>query len=203
MKKYLVNEMFYSLQGEGARAGVANVFIRLAGCNLRCTADEEGFDCDTEFASGIKRTAKEIVETARELSNHKHPSVILTGGEPTLQADVQLLRVLKNNGFYVCMETNGTKQLQTESLELIDWISCSPKTAEHTLRIQRADELRYVRNKTQGIPRPSLKAQIKFISPAWGPDGLDPEDLAHCIQLVKDNPEWTLSTQQHKLWNVR
>lgn len=60
-KTYRINEVFYSLQDEGVRAGTANVFVRFSGCNLACRAETAGFDCDTEFTSGRDMTAAEVV----------------------------------------------------------------------------------------------------------------------------------------------
>jgi 7-carboxy-7-deazaguanine synthase len=92
--------------------------------------------------------------------------------------------------------------------EGIDWITCSPKSAEHTLRLTHASEIKYVRNVGQGIPRPTIEADHQLISPAFRtmPDGKhesEPGALAWCLKLVKENPSWRLSVQQHKLWRVR
>ena len=65
MKQYLVNEVFYSLQGEGVRAGTPNLFLRFARCNLTCAQETHGFDCDTEFVSGRRLGVEEIVSELR------------------------------------------------------------------------------------------------------------------------------------------
>ena len=196
---YWVNEIFYSLQGEGARAGSANVFIRFSGCNLQCRRATEGFDCDTEFTSGTSMHQDEIVHAAQALNDRS--GLILTGGEPALQVTSDLVRALRGAGFApICIETNGTHDVSAMDL---DWVSCSPKTAEHTLEVKEAAELRYVRRAGMAIPRPSIKAKFLYISPAYSPDGVTREDLAWCIALVRDNPLWRLSEQQHKRWGVR
>lgn len=202
-KTYRVNEIFATLQGEGHRAGSANIFVRFSGCNLTCSADskeENGqLDCDTEFASGRSMTADEIAAEVYEASPIMK-WIVFTGGEPGLQLDEALLDVLKERGPYqFAVETNGTQTLPGP----LHWICVSPKTAEHTLRVGFAHELKYVRHAGQAIPRPSLKAEHKFISPAWAPGGLQRADLEWCIKLVKENPEWRLSIQQHKVWKVR
>lgn len=199
-RRYIVNEIFYSLQGEGHRAGSANVFLRLAGCNLQCSRDgEAGFDCDTEFTSGREMDAAAIALACRELGAGCG-WVIVTGGEPSLQLDAALVGALRSAEFKVAIETNGTRELAVD----VDWVSCSPKTAEHTLKIQHVDELRYVRRAEMAVPKPRLQASHLFISPAAQPDGrFDPRDLAWCIDLVKQNPGWRLSVQQHKTWGVR
>lgn len=202
MKQYAVNEIFYSIQGEGVRAGIPHAFIRLAGCNLRCAGDdpESGFDCDTEFVSSRKLTAVEIVAEVERISMGSR-NVILTGGEPTLQLDGELAEAFKAQNYWLSLETNGTKEIP---LKWADWITVSPKSAEHTIRQTIADEVKYVRHYGQGIPKPVVEAENYLISPAFGSDGrIDPETLAWCIDLVKQNPTWRLSVQQHKLWKIR
>ena len=193
---YKVNEIFYSLQGEGIRAGTPNIFIRFSGCNLQCRKEIEGFDCDTEFTSG---TVMNIDTLVQAISEYPCQSVIFTGGEPALQLDSTLVKVLRDLGYYLAIETNGTKILP----DGIDWVCCSPKSAEHTLRVGKVSEVKYVRHSSQGIPKPSLVADYYLISPAWDAEGLSEENLRHCVQLVKDNPMWRLSIQQHKVWGVQ
>ncbi len=200
--KYSVCEIFASLQGEGARAGTANVFIRFSGCNLRCAADnveENGqFNCDTDFSNGHKLTAEEIVTEASRVGGRIN-WVILTGGEPALQLDEALLTELHDAGYQIAIETNGTVELPKG----LDWVCVSPKTAEHTLKVFDADEVKYVRHAGQALPKSQVRAAYYFISPAWDAHGLNRDNLAWCIQLVKDAPNWRLSAQQHKLWGIR
>lgn len=202
MKKYFVNEIFYSLQGEGVRAGVPYTFVRFSGCNLQCSADdpESGFDCDTEFTSGTPMTAIEIAQTINRISDGCR-NVCLTGGEPTLQIDQDLITVLQKFEYWLALETNGTRQV---SLDWFDWIAVSPKSADHTIRQRVCTEVKYVRNAGQAIPKTSIEADHYLISPAFEPNGsVSPETVRHCINLVKLNPRWRFSIQQHKLWNIR
>lgn len=202
MKQYAVNEIFYSIQGEGVRAGMPHVFVRLSGCNLRCSAGDpdSGFDCDTEFVSSRKLTVDEILAEATHISCGCR-NVILTGGEPTLQLDEELATAFKSQSFWVSVETNGTKEIP---LRWADWITVSPKSAEHTIKQLIADEVKYVRHYGQGIPKPIVEAEHYLISPAFGADGrVDSQTLAWCIELVKQNPTWRLSVQQHKQWKIR
>lgn len=203
MKTYAINEIFYSIQGEGARVGMPSVFVRFAGCNLACRKETEGFDCDTEFVSSRRMTAKQVLAEAMRPypgANSGCPSVIFTGGEPLLQLDSPLVDAFRKCGFYVAVETNGT--VDPSGLN-IDWLSCSPKAAEHALKVKTANEIRYVRGAGQGIPKPTIYASNQFLSPAADGDQIDPRALATCIELVKQNPDWRLSVQQHKLWGVR
>jgi len=207
MSYYHINEIFYSLQGEGVRAGTANVFVRFSGCNLTCSRDNEaGFDCDTEFTSGKPYSAASIFDIANCLwpggTDGKHKAVIFTGGEPLLQLKSELVSMFQDAGWYVAIETNGTRELPEGGG--IDWICVSPKSAEHTLRIKRASEVKYVRHRGQAIPRPSIEADYYLISPAFQPGGfVNAEDLGYCIELVKANPQWRLSCQLHKGWVIR
>ncbi|MEO8499914.1 MAG: 7-carboxy-7-deazaguanine synthase QueE [Vicinamibacteria bacterium] len=205
-KHYVVNEIFFSLQGEGARAGTPNVFVRFTGCNMRCDVragkrSPGGFACDTEFESGTSMTGARIVAAALRLAPRARVGIIFTGGEPALQLDKPLVATFRRAGFGpLCIETNGTVDVAPLGL---DWISLSPKVAEHAVRVTECSEVRYVRGQGQGLPRPRAKALRKFISPAFSGDGLDAATLQWCVDLVKANPEWALSVQQHKTWGIR
>ena len=198
MERYLVNEIFYSLQGEGVRAGTPNLFLRLSKCNLTCLKESHGFDCDTEFESGRWMTIGEILPELRQLSE-TCDWVILTGGEPALQVDRELIDALHEAGYKLAIETNGSIELPPG----IDWITVSPKVAEHAIRQRTAHEVKYVRGHGQGIPKTVVQAEHCLISPAFDGDRLDPRTLDWCIRLCKENPPWRLSVQQHKTWKVR
>jgi len=213
MKQYTVNEIFWSPQGEGMRAGQMSVFVRFTGCNLRCrmeAADDSPgfFDCDTEFASGRKLCAHEIVDEARALVGKTQAWydaggmawVVFSGGEPGLQVDRELVDALHAAGFRCAIETNGSKDVSGLGL---DWITVSPKVAEHAVRQLTADEVKYVRGYGQAVPKPACAATHQLISPAFDGWTLDPRAVKWCLQLIRENPEWRLSMQQHKAWHVR
>ena len=109
-----VNDIFYSLQGEGRNTGRAAVFVRFSGCNLRCSF------CDTDFSSFREMTSDEII---KEISQYPARFVVLTGGEPTLQVTAAFVNQLHEAGFEVAIETNGTLPIP----ENIDWVTVSPK----------------------------------------------------------------------------
>lgn len=123
--RYQVNEIFYSVQGEGMRAGEASVFVRLSKCNMRCAIEPGpkspgGFDCDTEFESGTQMTSLEIRNAAAQtvcdaVGGGLLPDgprwVIFTGGEPALQLDVPLLEDFRRDGWKIAVETNGSIEL--------------------------------------------------------------------------------------------
>lgn len=112
MKK--INEIFYSLQGEGYHTGIPAIFVRFSGCNMKCSF------CDTSHEDGVMMSDEEIIS---EVVKYPAPMVILTGGEPGLWIDEALVDALHNEGKYVCVETNGMCVLPNN----IDWVTCSPK----------------------------------------------------------------------------
>lgn len=199
---YLVKEIFYSVQGEGVLAGIPMVFLRFSLCNLRCTVATTGFDCDTDFEGGREMTIKEILQ---ELAPYPSRYLLITGGEPTLQLDEELVAELLKHGYRLCLETNGTKPVPLR--DQWHWITVSPKSAWHTIRLRDPDELRVVVAKGMGLPDThSIPVQAKHyvVSVRFQPDGgISPEDLLWAIELTKANPEWRLSLQWHKLVKIR
>jgi 7-carboxy-7-deazaguanine synthase len=211
-KSYMINEVFYSIQGEGARTGTPNTFVRFTGCNMQCAMEEGklspgGFDCDTEFASGTKHTAESLLAWVEQVSGGKCKNIIFTGGEPLLQLDDALCAFLRGKGYYLAVETNGSLPVPRREDDaqkyIVDWITVSPKVAEHCVRQPVADEVRYVRSVGQGIPKPKCHARHQLVSPAFFGDTPVEDNIKHCVQLVRDNPEWSLSLQTHKLLQVR
>ena len=130
-----VNEIFYSLQGEGYHTGTPAVFIRLSGCNLQCPF------CDTQHENGTNMAEDEIVA---EVAKHPATLVVITGGEPAMQLTASLVESLHLIGRKVAVETNGTLPLPQE----VDWITLSPKDAylgpQAAPVLTRADELKVV-----------------------------------------------------------
>jgi len=199
---YVVNEIFHSLQGEGARVGEVSTFVRFAGCNLTCKVETHGFDCDTEFVGGRKMDADQLLAEVK-VAHAGDPAawIVFTGGEPLLQLDLTLVLACREAGYKIAVETNGS--LPMPEGVTVDWLACSPKVAEHALRLERCDELRYVRFAGQAKPRPRLAASHHFLSPAWTPLGVDRKALAWCVELCKANPDWKLSLQTHKWTGIR
>ncbi len=121
MRTFRVNDIFYSLQGEGRNTGRAAVFVRFAGCNLRCPF------CDTEFDSYTEMTAEEILGKISSLHTSGRvgvrPLIVLTGGEPTLQVDEAFVDLLHQHDYEVAMESNGTRPAPRN----LDWLTVSPK----------------------------------------------------------------------------
>ena len=182
-KTYKVNEIFYSLQGEGFFTGTPAVFLRFCGCNRRCPF------CDTDFADGIEMTADDIVSS---VSSYPARQIVITGGEPTLQLDADIIRALKTAGFFIQIETNGSNPVPTG----VDWVTCSPKDAPW--HIDRIDELKVV---YQGQDVESLAKLLPsprhFLQPCSG------ENIPETIAYILAHPHWRLSLQTHKLINIQ
>ncbi len=152
---YTVKEMFYTLQGEGARSGRAAVFCRFAGCNLWSGNEDDRHNamcrfCDTDFVGtdgvgGGRFVSAEALARAIEAiwppneSGRARRYVVLTGGEPLLQVDDALVGALHSAGFEIAIESNGT---QIPPLS-IDWICVSPKAGVCCV-LQRGHELKLV-----------------------------------------------------------
>ncbi len=199
---YYINEIFFSIQPEGARSGTPNVFVRFSACNLKCNLKEHGFDCDTNYSGAQPYLLEELISKIQEVGGNCK-NVILTGGEPTLQYDAALSNRLRDEGYFIAMETNGTNAIPLDIYP--HFVSCSPKTAEHTLRLPLSPtELRYVLAANQALPKPSLEAGEYYLSPVFNPDAtIDYDSLIWCINLIKENPKWKLSVQWHKLLRLR
>lgn len=195
-----VSEIFYSLQGEGARAGVATFFIRLKGCKAKNACFAMGIKCDTEFESGKEMPVEDLLKwMQQEAPTCKE--ITWTGGEPLDQLTSEHITYFKDAGYYQAVETSGLHPCPPE----VDFVCLSPKVAEHVIKKNFPNgvtELRYVRHKGQSIPEPQVTAQHLWLSPHSDGFTINSENLSHCIQLCRDNPKWRLSVQQHKIWNV-
>ena len=178
-----INEIFYSLQGEGFHTGTPATFVRFSGCNLKCHF------CDTQHEEGILMTDEDILQ---EVLKHPARMVILTGGEPSLWIDAALIRLLHDKGKYVCIETNGTRPLP----EGIDWVTCSPKKGG-AVALERMDEVKVVYEGQDLAPYESLPARHFFLQPCSG------LNTAETVQCVLKHPRWRLSLQTHKLIDIR
>ena len=202
--KLSINEIFYSLQGEGFRAGEASLFVRLQGCSSKHACYKSGVVCDTEFESGKELDINYILDTARE---KKTNWITWTGGEPTDQLTDEICLDVSQQGFKQSIECSGIKQPS----RFIDWIVLSPKIAEHAILKKweqdedghHCDELRWVRHSGQFIPKTKIKAKEYYLSPHSDGFTINKENLNHCIDLCLENPQWKLSVKNHKIWQIR
>lgn len=189
-----VNEIFYSLQGEGRFTGTPAVFLRLSGCNLKCSF------CDTSHEDGVEMEPDEIIG---EILKYPSRHIVITGGEPSLQLDRDFVERLHQHGYFVQAETNGVKRLPDN----VDWITCSPKYKP--ICYDEVQEIKYVYEGKESEEKilslfPSVRAQEYYLQPC---DVNNPEHnaeiLVGCISFIKAHPEWKLSLQIHKILNIR
>ena len=195
---YRVNEIFCSLQGEGFWTGTPMVFLRLSGCNLKCPF------CDTDHGAFKEMTADEIVAAAKAAGG-PCGRVCVTGGEPGLQLDKDLVDALRGAGYMVHVETNGTRPLPE-----VDWVTLSPKEGvqglkgDGTVVLERADEVKVVYEDGVEERWAAFPADWHFLQPC---DTGDPEKnqavQAKTIDHIQRHPLWRLSLQTHKLLNIR
>lgn len=209
---FSVKEIFYTLQGEGANAGRPAVFCRFAGCNLwsgredyRATAICKF--CDTDFVGtdgsmgGKYKSAEDLahaIESQWPKPDHKRRFVVLTGGEPMLQINDALVHSLHARGFEIAVETNGT----IKAVAGIDWVCVSPK-ADTTIVVTQGHELKLVYPQANALPEgfAGLVFDHFYLQPMDGPDRLANSKAA--IEYCQNNPQWTLSTQTHKMLGIR
>ena len=203
MSKYRINEIFLSLQGEGRNAGRAAVFVRFSGCNLRCPF------CDTDFKKYDSLEANEIVERIYEACGENPlPSLcVITGGEPSLQLDAELIDAIHATGMRIAVETNGTKPLPP----YVDFVTVSPKSPfidNASVVLTEADEVKVVMTENISIEEirsfEAIKAADYYIQPC-DTGFLEPNRkiIARCVEFIKYHPNWKLSLQQQKIINVR
>lgn len=201
---YKVNEIFYSLQGEGFHSGRAAVFVRFAGCNLRCPF------CDTDFVHGEPMTAAQIAERVFAYSTDPATLIVLTGGEPSLQADDALIELLHSHQQTVAIETNGTHPIPAG----INWVTVSPK-ADSTVVLTQSDEVKVVLTpETQNrldAWRQAIHAEHYYLQPCWDarkqtdPNTTDEActNTKEVVAYILSHPEWQLSVQMHKYIHIQ
>lgn len=201
---YTVKELFYTLQGEGAQAGRAAVFLRFAGCNLWSGREEDRAAaqcrfCDTDFLGGDKYgDAPALADAVAALwPGGGVPYVVCTGGEPTLQLDDALIAALHARGFEIAVETNGTRPLP----DGLDWVCVSPK-AGTALVVTSGDEVKLVWPQA-GIDPAALAGlafRHAFLQPLDGADRA--ANTAACVRYCLTHPRWRLSLQAHKIIGI-
>ena len=196
MAKYDLVEIFESLQGEGRNMGRPCVFVRFAGCNLACPW------CDTDVSCRFSATLDELL---KEISGFRAKSVVLTGGEPTLvDAMPELVAALKERGYWIAVETNGTSD--AEWLQFVDYVACSPKSEfPESVALPRADEVRVVASSEDVVGfcrdiRGRIAATDYYVSPCERGGEID---FATAKSVLSQLDGWSLSVQLHKILGFR
>jgi 7-carboxy-7-deazaguanine synthase (Cx14CxxC type) len=207
---YAVKELFYTLQGEGARAGRPAVFLRFAGCNLWSGREEDRASavcsfCDTDFVGvdgdggGKFETADTLVDAAfSRWPGGGAPYIVCTGGEPLLQLDGPLIDALHARGFEIAIESNGTLPAPPE----IDWICISPKAGADFVQ-RSGNELKLVYPQAGADPAQyeGLAFEHFFLSPMDSP--AREANTQAAIDYCLAHPQWRLSLQTHKIIGIR
>lgn len=228
---YAVKDVFLTVQGEGMRAGELSVFVRFSGCNMwsgRPRDRDKGKGacslwCDTNFYKGERFERAELLARMAEVRQGAKWCV-LTGGEPGLQVDDELVEALHQDGWKVAIETNGTIDLP----RAIDWVCISPKRSALELQQTRANELKVVLPgelgkagwsdaELEALERQYPRAHL-FVQPQ------DPTDLGfvevsylrgetkgerqykqhvkRCFDFAATHPQWRIGFQGHKLLDL-
>ena len=206
-----ISDIFYSLQGEGGNTGRAAIFIRFAGCNLRCSF------CDTEFDSYIEMTDDKVISEIKSLTSHLSPHtshllVVLTGGEPTLQVDEAFVDLLHQHSYEVAMESNGTRPAPCN----LDWLTVSPKISGEKWMVKGEgkipDEIKIVFTTEEEVALLATKLPLLlegdrvrlYLQPCDTGDPVRNADIMQrCVEYIKQHPQWRLSLQTHKLIGIK
>ena len=191
---YKINEIFYSLQGEGYHSGTPAVFVRFSGCNLHCTF------CDTQHQQGTMMSLQEIVDKVNKYPIA--PLVVLTGGEPSLFIDEAFVTELKQKtSKQIAIETNGTRPLPNN----LDWVTLSPKSAFEGGNLEpyilrTCDELKVVYLGQDLAQYDEIQTKNRFLQSCFvGNLKQRKVNLESCVQIVMRYPNWRLSLQIHRI----
>lgn len=217
--KYGIHSIFGpTIQGEGTLAGTPCIFIRFSGCNMwdgrpETRADSKCPFCDTDFFSHSMMTSSEVsIELVRRAAAFSVGWVWISGGEPMLQIDVDLLQTISNAGFRIGVETNGTVKPKPNVRSFISHLVVSPKQTWDNMKIKEADTLKllYPHPNPRITPEAfsSFSARNRFLQPIWPNHGEPPQEffsyrnVDKTVEKLFHLPGWRLSTQTHKYIGV-
>jgi organic radical activating enzyme len=193
-KRIRVTSIFYSIQGEGQHVGVPSLFIRLHGCNLKCSF------CDDNLHRGdyTERTFDEIYDS---ISKYECKRVVITGGEPSLYNLNPFIKYLKKRAYYVCVESNG---YSFANIQEADWITYSPKEW-YEIEEYGYDELKFIVGRDTDIEKIVSFETDKpiYIQPMNHFDKPDMQSVKRCVDLVLQYPHLRLSVQLHKFLGLK
>ena len=200
-----ITEIFHSLQGEGFHAGKPAVFVRAAGCNLACVF------CDTDFSLKERLSPEAVADRVEGISGDTR-FVVLTGGEPTVQAEGfrRLTDLLRKRGYFVSVETNGT----SEDTLGVDWVTVSPKLNHGgDWKLRRGQELKLIYEgqdlaffENSAFDHYFLQSK-EIRTGSFGAGERDVEatraEWERTAAAVMARPRWRLSFQLHKELGLR
>ena len=193
--KYSVNEIFYSVEGEGFFSGCPAVFVRFAGCTMHCAW------CDTKYAqkTNFNLTAEQIL---KKIAVYPCKTVVLTGGEPTERNLIPLLKLLKENKYQIHLETNGANLIDTK---LIDFCTVSPKAYINAKMLKKANAVKYITDDKTALKE--IESFQKILNKKTlfylQPKNNSKENIKQCLKLIKQKPNLRLSVQLHKFLNIK
>jgi len=190
---YKIVDIFYSLQGEATYVGVPSIFVRFYGCNLGC------YFCDDEKHRGNfdVLTQEELLE---KLKNFTCKQVVITGGEPTIYNLNELIGFLQDEGYYVCVESNG---YELGNVKKADWITYSPKNWDE-IESEGFSEYKFIVATVSEVDKILALQSDKpiYIQPENHFDSANIVNVKYCIDFVKAHPHLKLSVQLHKYLGV-
>tara|TARA_Y100000768_G_scaffold388817_1_gene387494 strand:+ start:12364 stop:12975 length:612 start_codon:yes stop_codon:yes gene_type:complete len=202
MKRGSVNlpvmESFYSIQGEGYHSGKPAYFVRLAGCDVKCTW------CDVKDSwSSTDDQFIHVKDIVNEINKHPTDLIIITGGEPFCHDLGPLTKLLKEEGKLVHVETSGTEKFTGT----FDWICLSPKRFKKPLEkyYQISDELKVIIYQdsdfrwAERISSKMKKDTQRILQPEWS---VEKKANTNILNYIKKNPSWRISLQTHKYLKV-
>jgi 7-carboxy-7-deazaguanine synthase len=202
--RYRVNELFWTVQGEGRNAGMPSIFVRFSGCNqwtgLEADRQKGLADCarwcDTQFHDGDWIEHEELLSKIAAYRDQAR-LVVFTGGEPALQLTSDLLNDVAALGLRCAVETNGTVPLPHGQY----WVTVSPKGGKHPLAVTTGDELKvvYPQLGVQPVELEHLQFEHFYLQPRDN----SPDHTRACLEYIRQHPQWRLSVQVHKYIGVR
>lgn len=198
---YPINEIFFSVQGEGLYVGEPCIFIRFSGCNLKCKF------CDTNHQQSKIMSTYDIKKTlVHYLIKHGTRTVVLTGGEPSLFIDLPLLRSIKKLGVRIHIETNGTKDFTLSFREYLDWITVSPKEKSE-IKLTDPNEVKLVvSNKTELDFIYYVRKKFSYCNNFYlQPESVKKKNIEFCMSLITrfKTLNAKLGYQLHRLYGVQ
>jgi len=188
--KYLLNEIFYSIQGEGRWVGYPAIFIRFSGCNLEC------FYCDTDFSLKLQLTKEAIYQI---IQHYPCRRIVLTGGEPSLQlkldknSNSNFVQFFRDEGYKIHIESNGTRVLPKN----LDWITISPK---EKWIIREGNELKVIYQGQDLEQYNNTNFEYYYLQPCYTKNYVNYQET---IKRVKESNKWILSVQTQKILKIK
>ena len=195
------NGIFWSLQGEGHLRGQQMVFVRLAGCSVGCP------QCDTNYKVVRKVSSESIVDEADQLTSHRlrEKWVWITGGEPYDRDLHDLIQSFRSRGYSIAAATSGVHR----AVEPVDWLSVSP---HHYTIVQRFGQEIKLCEGLNGLdpnrwvaenPDDSIDFLLRYVQPLSDENHQEDKDsLVRCMAFLARNPNWSLSRQDHHVWEL-